>query len=210
MPKQEPTYLLKRNLKDKGGWFGMLLAGKKIYIRTLDEGDAVELAELLKRNKTFWGETEPDWEAGYSQIRNQLHNIHYFREGMTRGDLYTFGIYNRRDNRLIGIINLYDIKRGPFQSASAGIAIDSNNNSKGVGTDSLKLLLSFGFDTLHLNRVSAEVMPRNAASVRVLEKAGFQNEGLKRDNILINGRWESHLQYALLRKEWNGLSGRGE
>ncbi|RIW33313.1 N-acetyltransferase [Bacillus salacetis] len=180
----------------------MLLVGGSIYLRTLEEGDAAALAGLIKSNKTFWGETEPDWETGFSRVTNQLQNIQYFRDGFSRDEFYTFGIFERRSNSLIGVINLYDVKRGPFQSASAGIAIDKNNNSKGVGTDSLKLLLSFAFNSINLNRVSAEVMPRNAASVRVLEKAGFQSEGLKRENILVNGRWESHLQYALLKKEW--------
>jgi ribosomal-protein-alanine N-acetyltransferase len=63
-------------------------------------------------------------------------------------------------------------------------------------------LSSFTFEHLKLHRVAAGVMPRNHASKRVLEKLGFQKEGLLRENVCINGVWEDHLQYSILQKEW--------
>jgi [ribosomal protein S5]-alanine N-acetyltransferase len=186
----------------------MLLTGERIYLRPFEEGDAHALLRIIKRNRTFWGKTEPAWQADYYTLEGQLQNIRFFRDGIQKGQFYTLGIYDRRTHILMGIINLYEIKGTPFQSGVVGYAIDKDQNGKGLGTESLRLLLSFAFNTLRLNRVSAEVMPRNYPSIRVLEKAGFQKEGFRRDNILIQGNWESHLQYGLLKKEWAPFPGK--
>lgn len=180
----------------------MLLTGERIYLRAFEESDAQSLVRLIKRNRMFWGQTEPQWEAGYYTFEGQLQNIRYFREGFQLGQFYTFGVYERGTDNLIGLVNLYEVKGGPFQSAMVGYSVDKNHTGKGIASESLSLVLSFAFDALQLNRVSAEVMPRNGSSVRVLEKAGFQKEGFRRNNILIRGAWESHLQYALLKKDW--------
>ncbi|AKP46456.1 Ribosomal-protein-S5p-alanine acetyltransferase [Bacillus smithii] len=48
-------------------------------------------------------------------------------------------------------------------------------------------------------------MPQNIGSIRVLEKAGFHKEGLSKQNVKINGKWEDHLQnnYEFHRKQKN-------
>jgi len=62
--------------------------------------------------------------------------------------------------------------------------------------------LRFAFEHAGLHRVQAAVVPRNAASARVLEKAGFHEEGLARRYLLINGAWEDHVLFALLAEDW--------
>ncbi|MGF2614917.1 GNAT family N-acetyltransferase [Rossellomorea aquimaris] len=186
----------------------MILKGERIYLRPFEEGDAETLVRLVNRNRTFWGETEPDWQEGYYTLEGQLQNIRYFHTGIQSGQFYTFGIFTKRNHILTGIINLYDIKRGPFQSGVIGYCLDQSQNGKGLGTESVRLILSFALESLQLNRISAEVMPRNYPSIRVLEKAGFQKEGFKRDNIMIKGAWESHLQYGVLKKDWQDLKKR--
>ncbi len=63
-------------------------------------------------------------------------------------------------------------------------------------TDALNVLVRFGFDTLKLHRIEAACIPDNARSIRVLEKAGFQREGLLRSYLRINGSWQDHYLYA--------------
>ena len=57
-------------------------------------------------------------------------------------------------------------------------------------------MTGFAFRRLGLHRVQAAVMPRNAASIRVLEKNGFRREGLAPRYLRINGEWEDHLIFA--------------
>ena len=53
-------------------------------------------------------------------------------------------------------------------------------------------------EKVKLHRIEAGVMPRNLASIRVLEKAGFHKEGIARKNVKINGKWEDHQLLAVI------------
>ena len=68
-------------------------------------------------------------------------------------------------------------------------------------TAAVRALIPFAFDTLRLHRVEAACIPTNAASVRLLEKTGFQREGYAREYLCINGVWQDHLLYARLRSD---------
>ena len=66
----------------------------------------------------------------------------------------------------------------------------------------VEMVVQYAFDTLELHRIEGNVMPRNAASLRVLAKNHFVNEGLSKYYLKINGRWEDHvhmvrINYAL-------------
>ena len=70
-------------------------------------------------------------------------------------------------------------------------------------TEALGGIIDFGFGSLELNRIEAVIMPGNMASINLLEKLGFENEGLLREYE----RWGSKgfvdlCIFALLRKEW--------
>lgn len=64
--------------------------------------------------------------------------------------------------------------------------------------EALGLVSRFAFDTLRLHRIEAACIPDNKRSIRVLEKAGFQREGLLRSYLRINGIWQDHYLYALI------------
>ena len=72
---------------------------------------------------------------------------------------------------------------------------------QGYMTDSVRLGLRFAFGTLGLHRVEAACLVHNEASRRVLEKTGFIREGLARGYLKIDGAWQDHLLYAILRED---------
>jgi ribosomal-protein-alanine N-acetyltransferase len=59
-------------------------------------------------------------------------------------------------------------------------------------------VIPFAFGALRLHRVEAACIPTNAASMRLLEKAGFEREGYARQYLCINGAWQDHVLYARL------------
>jgi RimJ/RimL family protein N-acetyltransferase len=63
-------------------------------------------------------------------------------------------------------------------------------------------LLAYAFDELDLRRIEADVDPRNAASIRTLERLGFRREGYLRERWRVNGEVQDALFYGLLRREW--------
>jgi len=68
-------------------------------------------------------------------------------------------------------------------------------------SSAVRAVVAHAFDTLHLNRVEAACLPHNDASIRLLEKVGFQREGYARKYLCIDGRWQDHLLYGMLRDD---------
>ena len=73
---------------------------------------------------------------------------------------------------------------------------------KGYGSEVLEAMIRHCFETLDMNRIGAEIYAFNARSIRLFERAGFQREGLIRQSVLKNGRYEDEILYGLMREEW--------
>src|SRR5437588_4538124 len=102
---------------------------------------------------------------------------------------------------MVGRVTLSDIQRGRVQSAVLGYWIGEEWRGRGFAPEAVRLGIEFGFREAGLHRIEAGVMPRNAASIRVLEKAGYREEGLLLRLLRINGVWEDHKLYALTAEE---------
>jgi ribosomal-protein-alanine N-acetyltransferase len=89
-----------------------------------------------------------------------------------------------------------------MQKCILGYCLDQQHNGKGYTTEAIYLILSIAFTEDGFHRVEAGVMPSNQGPIRVLEKAGFQKEGLARKLVEINGKWEDHLMFAILDEEF--------
>jgi [ribosomal protein S5]-alanine N-acetyltransferase len=99
-------------------------------------------------------------------------------------------------------VALSNIVRGAWQNCTVGYYVDQTRNGRGYATEALGLATGFALTQAGLHRVQAGVMPRNAASIRVVEKNGFRFEGLARHYLQINGVWEDHNIYALTAENW--------
>ena len=63
-------------------------------------------------------------------------------------------------------------------------------------------MLEFSFEDLGLHRIEAACLPENEASRALLKRCGFNEEGYAREFLRINGRWQDHVLFAILRREW--------
>lgn len=111
-------------------------------------------------------------------------------------------IYLKENEKLIGMINYSNFIRGAFQSCFLGFKIAQDMQGKGYMTECLKASIAYVFETLNLHRISANYIPHNIASARVLEKCNFQKDGIAQDYLYINGRWETHVLTSLINHEW--------
>jgi ribosomal-protein-alanine N-acetyltransferase len=99
---------------------------------------------------------------------------------------------------IIGHVALSNIVWGGFLSGFLGYALDQRYNGQGYMGEALTALIDHAFARLQLHRIEANIMPRNQASVRVVERLGFVCEGLSPRYLNINGVWEDHLHYVRL------------
>lgn len=164
--------------------------------------DAEEMVQLLVRNRKYWSIFEPQHRDSYFTAAVQrekiLESIYQAKENRE----YSFGIFESSSDKLIGHISMYSIKRLPFLSALVGYSVDEAHIGRGIATEAVELVVAFGFEKLQLHRIEAYVSPRNTGSVRVLQKARFENEGLLREFLFINGIWEDHFHFAVLEKDF--------
>ena len=88
---------------------------------------------------------------------------------------------------LVGGITLSNVRRGVAQSGSLGYWMGAPYAGKGLMSEGVQCVLDFAFDELGLHRVEAACLPHNAASMQLLRRSGFREEGLARRYLKING-----------------------
>jgi ribosomal-protein-alanine N-acetyltransferase len=154
---------------------------------------------VLVRERAFLDEWEPTRSDAFFTLEVQQRGIGKLREA---DDLVDFGIFVAETDELVGRIQLTGIALGPFQNAHVGYFVSRGHNGRGYATEAVRQAVDSAFGPLELHRVQAAVMPRNAASIRVLEKVGFREEGLALRYLQIAGIWEDHRLFAITREEW--------
>jgi ribosomal-protein-alanine N-acetyltransferase len=105
------------------------------------------------------------------------------------------------DGRFAGQLTLGNVVRGSLRSAWVGYWVESSAAGGGVATAAVALSVDHAFGPVGLHRIEATVRPENAASLRVLAKLGFRDEGLLRRYLEVDGAWRDHRLLAVTRDE---------
>ena len=182
----------------RGG--GTVGAEARPRIRPLTLDDAAELLDVRVRNRAFLEPWEPLRDELFYTLPGQEVNVAAAVREREEGRGYPFAI--ALEGRIVGAVNLNGIVHGVFRNAYLGYWVDEAVGGRGVATEAVRQTVTFAFGEGGLHRVQAAVMPRNAASLRVLEKAGFREEGLALRYLRIAGAWEDHRLYAVTKEEW--------
>ncbi|WP_067934238.1 GNAT family N-acetyltransferase [Alicyclobacillus kakegawensis] len=180
----------------------MNLRSSHIYLRRLERNDAHALLELRLRNRGFLKPWEPSPSHNHFTLLGQQEAIEKSIANWESGTGYGFGIFLVDRNELIGRVNLSNVVRGAWESCTIGYFLDEQHNGRGYMTEAVRMAVTFAFREANLHRVQAAVMPRNAASIRVLAKVGFRFEGFAEYYLKINGVWEHHNIYSITRETW--------
>lgn len=91
--------------------------------------------------------------------------------------------------------------------AEVGYALGRAYWGHGYIQEALHALLDYAFGVLGLHRIEADVDPRNAASIRTLERLGFQREGYLRERWQVGGEILDGVFYGLLQPDWENTKG---
>lgn len=179
----------------------MKLVGEKIYIRLSEISDAEAYVKLHTNNREFFQSYAPKRNEDYFTVETQKKIIEDNIEQSENDTKYSFGIFLKETDELIGNIALTEVLRGPLQSCYVGYYLDERCNGKGYMTEAVKLVVDYAFKELVLHRIEAGVMPHNLRSMKVLEKAGFHKEGIAKKNVMINGVWQDHQVLAIVAED---------
>ncbi len=171
---------------------------ERLLLKPLAAGDAGAVLEYLERNREFLAEWEPAKPDGFYMIEHQAAILDREHDMMERGMMVKWWL-TKKDNpdRLIGMVSFSNIVRGAFQSCHLGYRLDEQEINRGYMTEALRKAIGILFEEHLLHRIEANIMPRNTRSMCVVRKLGFEEEGLAKKYLKINGVWEDHIHMVL-------------
>ena len=178
---------------------GLRLERSRVYLRFPVQRDWRNWAALRAESRDFLAPWEPTWAYDALTRGAFRRRLKMYKAEMRQGVTYSFLIFRRVDDVLLGGITLSNLRRGVAQSATLGYWIGLPHGNQGYMTDSLAAILEFAFSRIGLHRVEAACLPANEASRRLLLRSGFREEGYAREYLRISGRWQDHQLFAILR-----------
>lgn len=173
------------------------LQSSRLRLRWLTEDDVPALLAIFGDPQVmrYWSH-EPF--ADLNDARDYLRRI---RNCFASRELFQWGVELLSTGEIIGTCTLAELSRS-HRRAELGFALARAHWGRGYMIEALPALLRFTFEHMRLHRVSADADPRNAASIRLLQKLGFQREGHLREHYLLNGEKQDAVLFGLLRSEF--------
>jgi ribosomal-protein-alanine N-acetyltransferase len=177
------------------------LDGGSVRLRPHRAADFGEWAALREASRAFLQPWEPTWPLDDLTRGAYRRRLAAYAQDMERGLAYPFLVFRASDNLMVGGITLSNVRRGVAQMGSIGYWVGQPFARRGHTLDAVRAVAAFSFGRLRLHRVEAACIPTNTASRGVLRRAGFQEEGLARDYLKIDGVWRDHLLFGLVNGE---------
>jgi [ribosomal protein S5]-alanine N-acetyltransferase len=179
------------------------LIAERVYLRPPERGDYEEWATLRARSRDFLTPWEPSWPLDALSRASYRSRLARYAEDWRTDQGYNFFIF-RKDDTLVGGVGLSNLRRGVAETASLGYWIGEPHARQRHMSAALPPVLEFAFDRLRLHRVEAACLPSNVPSRALLARTGFHEEGYARNYLLIDGKWQDHVLFAILREDWRG------
>jgi RimJ/RimL family protein N-acetyltransferase len=187
-------------LTDASGAFGYgdsILVGERVRLRGVRDDDLPALARWAMdpgRMATLSSRVAPPSEAAAKEriaewSANQDGDLGFAIETLDEPPV------------LIGTIGLWGAQ-AKDRCATLGIALGREHIGRGYGTDAMRVIVGYGFREMGLHRIQLSVAPFNPAGIRAYQKAGFVEEGRRRQAVLHDGRWYDDVLMSTLDHEW--------
>ena len=165
----------------------MTPADAEFYLRHFSDPDIVELTAF---------DAPPNVEKATQEL------IEFCIKPFEENKGIRWGIVLKGETELVGTIGYHQwVKAGGYH-ARVGYDLAAAHRRRGIMTEALGVVLRYGFEMMRLNKVEACTDARNVASIRLLEKLGFHQDGVLRENTYFHGRFIDEAVFSLLAGEW--------
>jgi ribosomal-protein-alanine N-acetyltransferase len=169
------------------------LTSDRLFLRAIKKEDAVALYENFSNAEVM--EYYNDYPfASIEQVDNliKIYNGHFAESIAIR-----WVIVLKEKNKVLGTVGIFPAQSNPF-SSEIGYELNRNEWGKGLMSEAIGLVKDFGFNNLDLVRIQARTKPENIGSWKVLEKSGFQREGLLRKQSYWKNESQDVFLYAAI------------
>jgi RimJ/RimL family protein N-acetyltransferase len=174
------------------------LSTERLRLRPMSEGDIPAHYAIFSDPEVarYWSR-EP-----WTDLAQAEESIKSIMAASADGSEARFGIELLSTGELIGNVGLHHFFE-QNRRCEIGYALASRHWGQGYATEALRAAIQYGFDALDLNRIEADIDPRNTGSTKVLEKLGFRKEGYMPERWIVFGEFADTVNYGLLRRYWD-------
>jgi [ribosomal protein S5]-alanine N-acetyltransferase len=165
------------------------IAPSRVYLRPVARRDRQEFLALMQQSRALH---DPWIQPPLSSL-----GFHNYLARTHRDDHEGLLICRRDGDAIVGVINLNNIVRGSFLSASLGYYVGAPHARQGFMREGLELVKRHAFHDLGLHRLEANIQPDNAASIALVKRCAFVYEGVSEAFLYIAGRWRDHQRWAV-------------
>ncbi len=169
-----------------------LITTERLLLRQLVPGDAEDLHDLRSNKRV---------RKYLDRPKESLAEVRYFMERLDKAwadnQSIIWAITPKKGHRLIGAICYFNIST-EHHRAEIGYMLLPTYQGKGIMSEALNAVVKYGFETMKLHSMEANVNPANEASIKLLERRGFVREAYFRQNYFFEGKFLDSAIYSLL------------
>ena len=175
------------------------LNAPRVQLRWLTANDVDGLFAVFSDREMmrYWSTPAMTDRAEAESLLARIHEFFRAKSG------FQWGVERKEDGRLLGTCTLFHVDAANMR-AEVGYGLGSEYWYHGYMLEALTALIDYAFGTLKLRRLEADVDPRNENSMRILDKLGFQREGLLRERWNVGDEIQDTAFLGLLAREWRG------
>lgn len=179
------------------------LSGAGLVLRPLGRKDKDEWNALRWENRDWLS----PWESQDPRGPENLPTFYEYVRAQAKAarEQTSFAWVITEGGPILGHITLSHISWGATRSGTIGYWVSHHRAGEGITPRAVAVVTDFAFGDLGLHRVEINIRPENSASLRVVEKLGFREEGVRERYIFIDGDWRDHRSFALVAEETTSL-----
>lgn len=172
-----------------------IAVGSKVHLQLPASIHKNIFCEFVQRNKEFH---EP-----WVYISDNPKYFDQYIRRMKMGKMLGFFIYANESKKIVGVVNLNNIRLDPFGSGSLGYYAEEKECGNGYMKEAIWLVLRHAFLKIGLNRVEANIQPENLSSIALVKSAGFTKEGFSKKYLKIGKEYRDHERWAYLAEDFS-------
>ena len=176
---------------------GNLLNGNNLRLRAIEPTD-LDFIYTIENDPMIWrvGNTLIPYSRHQLEqyILSSQHDLYSEKQLRLMIDL----LLPENEKKTIGVIDIYDFEPH-HEHAGVGIFVLPEEQEKGYATEALQVLIRYCFEILKLRMLHCNITAENTSSIRLFEKAGFLQCGLKKEWRYLDNGWIDELMFQLIR-----------
>lgn len=174
---------------------------ERMYLKVLNEKDAPLVLNFYEKNLAEFAKYEPIPEKEVHLLSYQAKNMQYEYAAFCQGKMARYYMF-LKDNPfiIIGTISYRNIHYTYKRTCEIGYKLDKDFRHNGYMSEAIDFLDNEIFKS-GIHRIEAYILPSNEKSYRMLERIGYEREGLLHDKAFLNGEYKDNYIYARINKK---------